>query len=261
LAILNYLLMTSAVEPSSETPFQALLDPNIRFRQTVQAAKKWIKVANQNEFHIILADNTGWANRLQKELQTSSKMPSLITVLDIPKPTIEVVRRGKGAAEAETILQAINSFKVKPNENIAKVNARYFVNNGIFLIDTVTEPFVFAAWTRPKIDSIDSTFFLSKSHFLINLTEKLINEIDDQNGDYFESVAAKYTMHDRSCDFERLAYLPSICGQSGTTGYNHSRWSEARMVSNLVRVRRRVRQSITFIKPKYQREQDRNSTF
>ena len=238
MAILNYLLMTSAVAPSDKTPYQVLLDPEIRFNQTLVATNKWLRLARRHDFHIILADNSGWASKLAAQIPRKDLNNGVISIVDLPRPSEEILRRGKGAAEAETILLTLQQYGFEDSRNIAKVNARYFATNGMYLVKSVDEPFQFAAWPGERLASIDSTFFLSKMDFLKDLCSKLVSEIHDASGDYFEIVSARHTIQNNSCDFQMFPYSPAIAGQSGTTGSSRSRWSEGRMVSNLVRLRK-----------------------
>ena len=47
---LKALLMPSDVAPTSNTPFQALVEPTIRLRQTIAAVEYWVRRANKLNF-------------------------------------------------------------------------------------------------------------------------------------------------------------------------------------------------------------------
>ena len=67
MAKLDAQLMPSAVAPSPDTPFQALVVPTIRLRQTVAAVKYWVRRANKFDFRILVADNTNFAQQINEK--------------------------------------------------------------------------------------------------------------------------------------------------------------------------------------------------
>jgi hypothetical protein len=257
MASLDYLIMPSAVAPSPLTPYQALLNPEIRFNQTIRAIKKWAKAAKKHEFRIIVADNTGWARRIESVIHKSDLGSKMITVLDVPSPTSEEIARGKGAAETACLMYALNSLELEDSSLVAKVNARYFVTNGMFLVANLSDSFQFAAWPRPKLDSVDTTFFLGSAGFLETIFPYVYKETDDLAEKFVENLYADFSLRITRCDFERLAYAPAIHGQSGTTASVASPFNEARLVSILVRARFRIREILPFIKPNYQRSRNK----
>jgi hypothetical protein len=250
---LDVLLMPSAVAPSADTPFQALIDPDIRFKQTVSSIKRWAKLAEKNEFVIVVADNTGYASRIQDAV--AGFTPGLqIQVIDVPRPTAESTSRGKGAGESESLLYALQQLKLDPESIVAKVNARYYTTNGLFLISEIENDFDFAAWPRPQLDTVDTTFFVGKAGFLETSIARIAVEVDDLREQFVEVLYADYSIRNLDCKFVRFNYPPATLGQSGTTGAVASRWNEQRTVSLVVRIRSWVRNKLYFIQPGYKRK-------
>ena len=252
LQMLDVLLMPSAVAPSRETPFQVLLDPKTRFKQTVKSIRRWSLLAKKHGFTIVVADNTGHSERLRLAC-TRLLPPEQLIFLDVPAPTAESTSRGKGAGESESLLFALQKLKLHPDSIVAKVNARYYTTNGYFLISEIDSEFDFAAWPRPQLDTVDTTFFAGKAGFLEKYIARIAVEVDDLREQFVEILYADYSIRNKDCNFVRLNYAPATLGQSGTTGAVASRWNEARTVSAVVRMRSWVRRKLHFIQPGYKR--------
>jgi hypothetical protein len=246
--------MPSAVAPSLNTPFQALTDPSIRLRQTVRAVRKWHKIAEKYQFEIVVADNTGYGDQIRGALPSKYFKSGLLHIIDVPLLSEQDVERGKGAGETLTLIKALEFANVTNHSIVAKVNARYFTTNGIYLVNQLSEEFDFAAWPRPKLDSVDTTFFVGSGAFLSSIFQKVYADTNDIEQKFVENLYADYSIRDSKCRFERLSYIPAIKGQSGTTGSEASPFNEARLVSLLVRLREYLRKSLPFIRPKYQRK-------
>jgi hypothetical protein len=236
MAKIDFLLMPSAVAPSLSTPFQSLAHPETRFQQTIRAVKKWSLVARKHQFRIIVVDNTGYIEQLRREILNFAPESDFV-FLEAPPPTISSIRKGKGAGESESILFALKSLSLPSSTVVAKVNARYFVTNAVFLAESLADTFDLAAWPNERLDMVDTSFFLAQAGFLESLMQKVLVQVDDVQGQIVESLYAKYAIQDTSCNFARLKYSPAIVGQSGTTGKWASRWNEARTVSVVVRFR------------------------
>lgn len=250
--MLDVLLMPSAVAPSPETPYQALLDPKIRFEQTIASVKRWARLARKYGFVIVVADNTGYSSRI--EAATINLLPTgQLLVIDVPTPTAESTARGKGAGESESLLFALQKLKLHPDSIVAKVNARYYTTNGYFLISEIDTDFDFAAWPRPQLDTVDTTFFAGKAGFLEKYIARIAVEVDDLREQFVEVLYADYSIRNADCAYVRFNYAPATLGQSGTTGAVASRWNEARTVSLVVRLRAWVRKKLHFVQPGYKR--------
>ena len=252
-SVLDVLMMPSAVAPSAHTPFQALLDPEIRFKQTISSIRRWAKLAKKYNFQIVVADNTGYASKIESASQGLLPAEQLL-VFDVPPPSAESTARGKGAGESESLLFALQKLKLNPESIVAKVNARYFTTNGFFLLSEIENEFDFAAWPRPQLDTVDTTFFAGKAGFLERYIAMIAVEVDDLREKFVEVLYADYSIRNRNCKFVRLNYAPATLGQSGTTGAVASRWNEARTVSLVVRIRAWVRKKLYFIQPGYKRK-------
>ena len=238
---LDVLLMPSAVAPSPDTPFQALTDPDIRFKQTVASIKRWAKLARKYDFTIVVADNTGYASKIEGATNTLLPRHQLLGI-DVPTPT------------SESLLFALQKLKLQPELIVAKVNARYYTTNGHFLISEIEEEFDFAAWPRPRLDTVDTTFFAGKAGFLETYIARIAVEVDDLREQFVEVLYADYSIRNIECKFVRLNYAPATLGQSGTTGAVASRWNEARTVSLVVRIRSWIRKKLHFVQPGYKRK-------
>ena len=253
MAKLDALLMPSAVAPSPDTPFQALVDPGIRLRQTVDAINFWVRRAERFNFRVMVVDNTSYAKQIRAALPKRISKSDLLEIHDVPQQSIQDIKRGKGAGETSTLIQGLARLDLSQEAIVAKVNARYKTTNGLYLIDELEDDFDFAAWPRPYLDSVDTTFFAGKARFLKSAFDFVYLETDDLKEKFVENLYADYSIRNPSCRFQRFSYSPAIKGQSGTTGSAASALNEFRIVSFIVRLRKQSRKTLSFIKPSYQR--------
>ena len=253
MARLDALIMPSAVAPSPDTPFQALTDPITRLSQTVKAVSYWVKLAEKRNFQVLVVDNTNYAHAIRNSLSSKISASTKLQIIDVPPISENDIRRGKGAGETSTLIAGLSFLNLPPEANVAKVNARYITTNGYFLIDELEDDFEFAAWPRPHLDSVDTTFFVGKANYLERAFAFVYEETNDLQEKFVENLYADYSIRNPQCNYVRFSYCPAIKGQSGTTGSNASPLNEFRMVSILVRVRKSLRLALHFIKPKYQR--------
>ena len=253
MARLDALIMPSAVAPSPKTPFQALVNPQVRLQQTIKAINYWVKVSKKYNFQILVADNTGFADQIRAGLASTISQYSKLQIIDVPPVSEADTARGKGAGETSTLIASLAFLNLPPHSLVAKVNARYITTNGMFLIDELEDNFDFAAWPRPRFDSVDTTFFLGRVDFLEKAFKYVYEATDDLQEKFVENLYADFSIRNEKCNFIRFNYSPAIKGQSGTTGSNASPFNEFRMVSFLVRKRKSLRKALYFLKPKYQR--------
>jgi hypothetical protein len=253
MAKLDALIMPSAVAPSAKTPYQALVNPKIRLKQTVKAVRFWTNLAEKLDFQIAVVDNTGFAEAIRLGLPEKARKSEKLKIVDLPPISDTDIARGKGAGETSTLISGLDYLNLDDNAVVAKVNARYITTNGLFLIDEIDSDFDFAAWPRPRLDSIDSTFFAGKVRFLRKAFQFVYAETDDLQEKFVENLYAKYAIGNPECNFVRFNYSPAIKGQSGTTGSKASPLNEFRLVSFVVRFRKKIREAFKFVKPGYQR--------
>ena len=243
--------MPSAVRPSTRTPFQALVNPEIRLKQTVKASRLWIRRAKSIGFRIILGDNSGSAGAIARELNLDPIEREFFKIKELDAPSNEDIERGKGACETLSLISLLGDDWIDKNSVVAKCNARYFVTNGCLLVERLTRSFDFAAWPSAKFDKIDTTFFIGRRHFLESILPSIYAETNDVKGLVVETLYAKSSIHSPNCDFERFSYMPAIRGQSGSTGATESFLNESRLVSSLVRSRQKIRNTLNFVKPRH----------
>jgi hypothetical protein len=253
MAKLDALLMPSAVAPSPDTPFQALIDPRIRLNQTVKAIQYWVGKAEASDFRILVVDNTNFAKEIKSALPRKIQNSSLLEIREVPLISPQDVLRGKGAGETSTLMAGLALLDLPVDSIVAKVNARYIVTNGLYLIDELEENFDFAAWPRPRFDSVDTTFFVGRIGFLNDAFKYVYEKTDDLKENFVENLYADYSIRNQNCRYIRFNYCPAIKGQSGTTGSKASPLNEFRVVSLVVRFRKMIRKKISIIKPTYQR--------
>jgi hypothetical protein len=253
MARLDALLMPSAVAPSPSTPFQALTDPHVRLMQTVKAVNYWVRKAEKLNFRVLVVDNTNFASEIKSNISKKLLSSSHLEIHDLPPLSPRDIARGKGAGETSTLIAGLELLDLPGSAVVAKVNARYVTTNGLFLIDELNENFDFAAWPRPYLDSVDTTFFVGKVHFLQKAFQFVYNETDDLKEKFVENLYADYSIRNPECRFERFSYSPAIKGQSGTTGSKANPLNEFRVVSFVVQKRKSIRKALSFIKPGYQR--------
>ena len=253
MAKLDALLMPSAVAPSSDTPFQALLDPRVRLSQTVKAINFWVGKAHRFDFRIMVVDNTNFAKGIKSALPQKTLNSSLLEIHDVPPLLSQDILRGKGAGETSTLMAGLALLDLPDHAIVAKVNARYITTNGLFLIDELEDDFDFAAWPRPRLDSVDTTFFVGRVGFLDDAFKFVYEKTDDLKENFVENLYADFSIRNQNCRYMRLNYCPAIKGQSGTTGSKASPLNEFRIVSIVVRCRKMIRKAMSIIKPSYQR--------
>jgi hypothetical protein len=253
MAKLDALLMPSAVAPSQNTPFQALVDPKIRLSQTVKAINFWVQRANQLDFRVMVVDNTNFAEQIKAGLSDRVLKSSLLEIHDVTPVSVEDIQRGKGAGETSALIQGLELLNLSAAANVAKVNARYITTNGLYLIDELDNDFDFAAWPRPHLDSVDTTFFVGKVAFLKEVFEFVYKETDDLRAKFVENLYADYSIRNSECSYQRFSYAPATKGQSGTTGSKANPLNEFRVVSFVVRLRKATRNLFSFLKPGYQK--------
>jgi hypothetical protein len=200
----------------------------------------------------VIADNTGYSSKIERS--TLGLLPEhQLVVIDVPTPSAESTSRGKGAGESESLLFALQKLQLNPEAIVAKVNARYYTTNGYFLLSEIEHEFDFAAWPRPQLDTVDTTFFAGKASFLEKYIAQIAVEVDDLREQFVEVLYADYSIRNSDCRFVRFNYAPATLGQSGTTGAVASRWNEARTVSLVVRIRSWIRKKLHFVQPGYNR--------
>jgi hypothetical protein len=253
MAKLDALLMPSAVAPSPSTPFQALVDPGIRLAQTIKAVQYWVCKAERFDFKVLVVDNTNYADQIRQNLPKRFARSAHLEIADIPPISTSDVTRGKGAGETSTLIAGLKLLDLPPGSIVAKVNARYITTNGLYLLDELSDDFDFAAWPRPRLDSVDTTFFAGEVEFLSKTFDFVYQQTDDLKEKFVENLYADISIKNSECRYERFAYSPAIKGQSGTTGSKANPLNEFRVVSFVVRARKASRNALSFIKPGYQR--------
>ena len=253
MAKLDALLLPSAVAPSPDTPFQALVDPKIRLAQTVKAINYWTRRAEEFNFKIMVVDNTNFASEIEAGLSKKVLKSSLLEIQNVSGLLPRDIARGKGAGETSTLIAGLALLDLPDHAIVAKVNARYITTNGLYLIDELEENFDFAAWPRPRLDSVDTTFFAGRVGFLHDAFKFVYEKTDDLKENFVENLYADFSIRNQDCNYIRFNYSPAIKGQSGTTGSKASPLNEFRVVSFVVRWRKTLRNAMSIIKPSYQR--------
>lgn len=237
MARLDALIMPSAIAPSEKTPHQALVNPKVRLRQTVQAVSHWVRLAEKEEFQVLVADNTNFGEIIRDSLPKRVANSKCLKVIDVPLIDEKDIRRGKGAGETSTLISALTFLDLPGNSNVAKVNARYRTSNGLFLVQRLSDDFDFAAWPRRDLLSVDTTFFVGKASFLTDAFDFVYRETDDLVGNFVELLYSDYSIRNSSCNFERFDFPPAVIAQSGSTGAKTHFFGEARVVSMVVKLR------------------------
>jgi len=123
MAKLDALLMPSAVAPSPDTPFQALLDPRIRLNQTLKAISYWVSKAHAFDFRIMVVDNTNFAQEIKSALPQKVRNSKLLEVLDVPPLSPQDIQRGKGAGETSTLLAGLALLNL-PAKNVVSTESK-----------------------------------------------------------------------------------------------------------------------------------------
>ena len=236
MADVRYILMSSAVEPSNKTPFQVLIEPKIRFKQTQKAIRKWLRSTKKDGQILVLGDNTGWAKSIAQSFP-GPIADGRLQIIDVAKPNLDTVGKGKGSAEAFTLLTMLDTIRPPKDAFVGKINGRYYCNNWKFLTERIDQNTDFAAWPSSNLDSIDSRFFVSKAGILMLILQNVASETDDVSGNYAEMLYAKYSITSPNVKFQRFDYSPAIEGYSGTSGDKISWLGEYRTVSVFVRFR------------------------
>jgi hypothetical protein len=177
---------------------------------------------------------------------------------DFEKDFFKLMNNAVFGKTMENVKNRINIHATTSNKNaikwFSKINMKGCKEfNGLYLIDELEDDFDFAAWPRPYLDSVDTTFFVGKAGFLQQAFAYVYAETDDLKEKFVENLYADYSIRNTACRYQRFNYSPAIKGQSGTTGSKASPLNEFRIVSFIVRVRKVFRKTLSFIKPGYQR--------
>lgn len=250
-----FILLPSAVEPPSSMPFLALRDKSARYEQTIKALKFWSSFQTLEGFEVkvVIGDNTGWSDRLYKGAQKHYAEGSLFSV-DVPAPNDDVIQRGKGAAETDSLLWMLRQIDIPDSALVIKMTARQYCVNAADLLVHMPSESNFAAWPRPFLDSIDSRFYIGRAGYLRKVLPVVSKETDDLKGIFVEHLYAQLCIWDNRGGYVRLEHEPGILGQAGTTGTQLSRLSESVLIAYLVNFRRFLRLRLTWIQPKYARK-------
>lgn len=246
------LLLPSAIKPPTDMPFLTLRNDSQRLQQTVKALKYWSRYQNREDFDfiVIVGDNTGSANLIREKTSKFFSHQKLI-FMDVPVPDPTVIARGKGAAETAAMLFMLDNFDFRDDDVVGKMTARQICSNGIDLFLSLETIPNFAAWPRPNLDTVDSRFYLSRASYLKKILPVIFQETDDLHGLFVEELYATYGIWANRGGFELFKHEPAILGQAGTTGTKLSIFSEANLISILVRLRKWLRVQLPFIKPSY----------
>jgi hypothetical protein len=249
-----FILLPSAVEPPSLTPYLVLRDKSTRFQQTIKALAFWSKLQKLDfyDIKVVIGDNTGWSERLFQKAKHRYQEGKLISI-EVPQPDDEVILRGKGAAETEALIHMLKSVEIFDDAIIIKMTARQYCVNAIDLLYRFPQTAEFSAWPRQFLESIDSRFFIARAGYLRTMLPKIASEANDLNGVFVENLYAKYCIWGNKNGYARFDHEPGILGQAGTTGTQLSILSEAVLVGYLVNFRRFLRTRLSWIQPKYAR--------
>jgi hypothetical protein len=247
-----YILLPSAVEPPLNMPFLALRDKTARFDQTIKALRFWSKFQDLNglDVKVVIGDNTGWSDRLFQSSKKNFHSGNLISV-DVPSPSVDVILRGKGAAETESLICMLTEVNIPDDALVVKMTARQYCVNAAELLIQVPTNANFAAWPRPFLDSIDSRFFVGRAAYLRKVLPEIAEATDDPKGIYVENLYAQLCIWENRDGFTRLEHEPGILGQAGTTGTRLSVLSESVLIGYLVKYRRLLRVKLSWIQPSY----------
>jgi hypothetical protein len=199
---------------------------------------------------VLVLDNTKFAGEIEANISKKFLHSPFLEIRDIPQLSTHDIARGKGAGETLTLLEGLKILEMPSDAIIAKVNARYITTNGLYLIDQLDDSFDFAAWPRPHLDSVDTTFFAGKAGFLQEAFKFVYAETDDLRQKFVEKLYADFSIRNPDCNYQRFSYSPAIIAQSGSTGQKTHRFNEVRMVGDFVRFRERVVKSILRIHAK-----------
>jgi hypothetical protein len=210
----NLIVLTAAVE-ANPIYGSALSDPATRLKQYVASVSGWARIAEKCSFDLLVVETSGNEEALAKYFPTCG-----FRVED------EIAKRGKGAAEAVALDDALVNYQLSKESTVVKVTGRLQVRNATRLII----PSAGDVRVRRTLDRryCDTRFFISSYAVWESTLTGMHHEVDDSNGRYLEHVMAKRLIDAEYTGVEvaRFAERPQIIGSSGTTNQKYGSWDQ-----------------------------------
>lgn len=214
------ILLTGTIKVSN-TPYLQMTNVAQRENEYFKSIKKWITL----KYPIIFCENSNY---------DSEKINSLIK--DLPPQKFEYLKfstskshLGKGNGEAEIIEFAFNNSELlKKHSLICKSTGKNYVTNANEIINKMLAPpfcdNMITTILKRNLTFADSRFFFFKKEFYSNYLFKNLQDINEQDGIYFEHALAKsahYAMSQNQL-WSMLPTLPFYEGFYGSDGTQYS---------------------------------------
>ena len=197
-----------------------MVDPALRLYQYLGSVARWLAMANDHGFRVMLVENSG-ADLRDFRLALPVESRARLAVLEADTPPEDVTRRGKGASESLMIDQAMHAIDTQPTEWIAKVTGRLFVKNLSRALPRHDEKLSLVMRGTLGGGYVDSRLLVARRATWGTTLKGMAAEVDDPAHLFLEHVIAR-----RVIDAERSAGLrvgrfrraPQFVGVSGTSG-------------------------------------------
>jgi hypothetical protein len=225
------ILLTGTIN-AADTPNLKMTDTAQRENEYFKSIKKWLAL----KYPIIFCENSNY---------NSEKINSLVK--DLPPEKFEYLKfstsksyLGKGHGEAEIIEFAFrNSALLKKDSIICKSTGKNYVTNANDIINKMTiPPFcnnMITTILKRNMTFADSRFFFFKNQFYNDYLLKNLQEINEQDGIYFEHALAKsvhYAMSQNQL-WSMLPELPFYEGYYGSDGSRYNNFIAKKMMKKL----------------------------
>lgn len=233
------LIVTSAIDPTENTPFLRLTDPQLRLFQTYCSLICWIretKIAN-----IVLCDNSGTDHTFSELASLAEQHHKRLEVLVFRGDHAKIHAQGKGYGEGEIMKYVMeNSVFLREDTAFYKVTGRIFIDGFDALHDAHASrsvvfylPAILKRWKRILLRAavrnralssvfrlfretfVVTTFYkCTKQYYVDNLLDRF-RHVDDRRGYWLEHALMESLLAN---GFDVFSMRPRFVGMSASTG-------------------------------------------
>lgn len=207
-------LLTGSIKPIKQE-FLLLVDSEVRCKNYEEAIRYYILESDFSK--LIFIENTNSGHILDFLIEEASKVGKLLEILTFQGNNKELLKKGKGFGECESIEYVINNSKLlKQNDLIIKITGRYKILNINNIIDKLNTDY--PSFIRIRFNNmIDALLF---SFFSTTWTKNFATakeQINDKQARYIEHVIFDLIKQNR-VDVRKLPVYPIYVETSGTSG-------------------------------------------
>ena len=215
-------LLTATITPG--VPGVMVQDPATRRSQYRLALDRWLRYGSRHDVDVVFVENS------DEDLDAlASGLPKGrargLTLLSAPRPTIPVLARGKGAAEAEMIDYAVQALEGLQDSLLIKCTGRLFVSNlmrSVAGVDRSSSAMLLRRtldWSYADTRCIAASGTVWASHL-----SGMSVDVCEPDGEYLEhALARRATLAHASgtVTVRPFSARPRLVGSSATTGHRY----------------------------------------